>query len=521
LATLSQCKNKKQKKTVQKDTSINQKNSFNELFLDSIQLNDFLAANKDFTAFSEQFNDFYESRNYEYAWFDSAGLTQHAHSFINLLQTTVADLQDSSLFSKNFLTIQDSLLNKKSGSNKKETLSEELILTGQFFLFTTKVYKGSDINAAELGWFIPRKKVDLKELLKSTLQSDSANTEQYAPLNSQYKKLQKSVAFYHTLAKNQPWDSLPYPVKSFKRGDSSLQIIQLKKRLQLLGDAISKDTTKYFDSSFLIAVKSFQQRMGLESDGVIGKQMIEQLNITPSKRIEQILVNLERMRWMPAQKNDTYILVNIPEYKMHVYDSGKLQFDMNVIVGTSTNSTVIFSGNLKYIVFSPYWNVPESIVQKEIIPGMKRNSNYLKNKNMEITGYSNGLPNVRQKPGADNSLGLVKFLFPNSHSIYLHDTPNRNLFQESTRSFSHGCIRIAEPKKMAQYLLRSDTAKTWTSIVIDSAMHSSKEKWVTVKNPLPVLIAYFTAWVDVNGKLNFRKDIYKHDEKLAAKLFTK
>ena len=247
--------------------------------------------------------------------------------------------------------------------------------------------------------------------------------------------------------------------------------------------------------------------------------MIQELNVPVKQRIQQLLVNMERVRWMPPEKDTNYIMVNIPEYKMHVYDSGKQIFDMNVIVGKASNSTVIFNGNLKYIVFSPYWNVPTSIVQKEIVPGMKRDKNYIQRNNMEITGTSNGLPLVRQKPGPNNSLGLVKFLFPNNYDIYLHDTPNHELFNVSSRSFSHGCIRIAEPKKFAQYLLRSDTATIWKSNVIDSSMHLPKERWVTLKKTVPVFIVYFTAWVDKNGLLNFRKDIYGHDEKMSEKLF--
>jgi L,D-transpeptidase YcbB len=251
----------------------------------------------------------------------------------------------------------------------------------------------------------------------------------------------------------------------------------------------------------------------------LAKKFIEELNITPAKRLQQLLLNLERVRWLPRPNSDNYIIVNIPEYKLHVYENNLPKFDVNIIVGTATNNTVIFSGNLQNIVFSPYWNVPSSIVTKEIMPAMKKNGNYLANKNMEITGYSNGVPIIRQKPGPTNSLGLVKFLFPNSHSIYFHDTPNKNLFQESTRSFSHGCIRLQEPKKFAQYLLRNDTATIWKSNIIDSVMHLSKEKWVSLKKPIPVSLVYFTAWVNEENQLNFRKDIYKHDEKLAEKLF--
>ena len=235
---------------------------------------------------------------------------------------------------------------------------------------------------------------------------------------------------------------------------------------------------------------------------------------------QQILVNLERMRWMPAQDDSNHIFVNIPDYKMYVYDSSKLRFSMNVIVGKTATSTTIFSGNLKYVVFSPYWNVPYSIVKNEIAPGMKRSGSYLSRHNMEVIGKGkDGLPVIRQNPGGSNSLGRVKFLFPNSYDIYFHDTPNKGLFGSTNRNFSHGCIRLSEPKKLAQYLLRNDTA--WNEEKIDSAMHLSKEKSITLKKQVPVTLAYFTAWVDEKGLLNFRRDIYKHDSVLAARLFVK
>ena len=359
-------------------------------------------------------------------------------------------------------------------------------------------------------------------MLDSSLKSKLTATDQFKPLNAQYKLLQENLVKYFDLDKitANTWDSIPAAAKLLlKKGDSSEIIVQIKNRLFLLGDMSVADSSQKYDSVLFLAAKRFQRRMGLSIDGVIGAKMIQELNVPVKQRIQQLLVNMERVRWMPPEKDTNYIMVNIPEYKMHVYDSGKQIFDMNVIVGKASNSTVIFNGNLKYIVFSPYWNVPTSIVQKEIVPGMKRDKNYIQRNNIEITGTSNGLPLVRQKPGPNNSLGLVKFLFPNNYDIYLHDTPNHELFNVSSRSFSHGCIRIAEPKKFAQYLLRSDTATTWKSNVIDSSMHLPKERWVTLKKTIPVFIVYFTAWVDKNGLLNFRKDIYGHDEKMSEKLF--
>jgi murein L,D-transpeptidase YcbB/YkuD len=203
-----------------------------------------------------------------------------------------------------------------------------------------------------------------------------------------------------------------------------------------------RDSTTLFDSTLTEAVKHFQQRVGLKETGVTGPAFFAELNVPVQSRIRQMLINMERIRWMPAAPSTDYILVNIPEFTLHAYEEGQLAFNMDVVVGSEANSTVIFSGTLNQVVFSPYWNVPTSILKREVLPGVKKNPNYLKRHNME---WNNGT--VRQKPGKSNSLGLVKFLFPNSYSIYFHDTPSKSLFNESQRAFSHGCIRLSEPKK--------------------------------------------------------------------------
>ncbi len=510
--------NSKSKRHISRDKSINGSTSFNNLFLDSTDLEKFIGKHPEFKPFEDQYQDFYKERNYEYAWFDSSGLSEQAHNFVNLLNTTMTELQDSSLYNKPFTDLYNSFP-KDASAKEKDKLQIELYFTGQFYAYAAKIYKGSDINAAELGWFIPRKKQTLAKLLDSTLLSKNADPNAYSPLNAQYKKLQESLPKYFEIDKQGVWPSIASPAKPFKKKDSSASIVQIKHDLFLLGDMATPDSSAVFDTTLFNAAKHFQRRLGLLVDGVIGSHMIEELNITPKQRIRQILVNMERARWMPPENDTNYILVNIPEYKMHVYDSGRLAFDMNVIVGTQANSTVIFTGNLKYIVFSPYWNVPPSIVQKEVVPGIKKDKNYITKNDMEITGQSKGLPLVRQKPGEKNSLGLVKFLFPNNYDIYFHDTPNRELFSATSRSFSHGCIRLGEPKKFASYLLRSDTTN-WKSRTIDSSMHLKTERWVSLKKTLPVFIVYFTAWVNKDGVLNFRKDIYGHDKKMEAKLFT-
>ena len=190
---------------------------------------------------------------------------------------------------------------------------------------------------------------------------------------------------------------------------------------------------------------------------------------------------------------------------------------MDVVVGTSATRTVIFSDTLSKIVFSPTWTIPASIVQGEILPAIAKNPNYLAKKGMERIGGTDARPVIRQKPGAGNALGRVKFLFPNSYSIYFHDTPSKGGFAKDKRAFSHGCIRLSQPQELAEYLLRNDTA--WTTEKIKQAMFSGKEKWVTMKEKRPVTIGYFTAWVGTDGRLNFRDDVYGHDAKLAAELF--
>src|SRR5689334_16141393 len=190
---------------------------------------------------------------------------------------------------------------------------------------------------------------------------------------------------------------------------------------------------------------------------------------------------------------------------------------MDVVVGKEGHNTMMFNGDLNQVVFSPYWNVPENIVKKEILPEMDKDKNYLEKQNMEVTGEEEGTPVIRQLPGEKNALGKVKFLFPNSFNIYFHDTPAKSLFSKDKRAYSHGCIRLSEPERMAYYLLRNDP--NWPQEKIDEAMNSGNEKFVKLKDPVPVFITYYTAWVDEHGALNFREDIYDHDQHLTTKMF--
>jgi murein L,D-transpeptidase YcbB/YkuD len=329
------------------------------------------------------------------------------------------------------------------------------------------------------------------------------------PVYRQYVLLKNQLKKYQNIKKAGGFPLIAAVKKSLKKGDSALIIIDIKKWLAISEDLPVNSNNNIYDENLEIAVKKFQKRFGLADDGSIGAGSIKQMNIPIETRIQQIMVNMERSRWLPVTVSSDYLVVNIPEFKLHAYEKDKLLWSMDAVVGRPLHKTVIFSGKIKYIVFSPYWNVPSSILNREILPNIRRDKNYLESQNME---WHNG--RVRQKSGPSNSLGLVKFLFPNNFEIYLHDTPSKHLFNKNNRAFSHGCVRLSDAEKLANYLLKNDT--TWTPKKIKTAMHLGKEKYVTLKKDETVFIVYFTSWVDESGQLNFRKDLYKRDKQLAA-----
>lgn len=518
---ITSCRNKSDASVVeQRDTTINVVNAYNELFLDSTKLEAFMAANKYQDSLANQFRSFYNARNYQYAWFSGDGPSEQAHHFLNLQNDFIGYSRDSSLYNAQLQHIIDTLNGPDSSYRLSDAarLNTELLLTYQFFNYAQKAYLGDDrLNTTDLKWFIPRKKLDMVSLLDSVLKPSSAGSDDYEPVNRQYKMLKKELIKYSAIQNDGGWLPVSTTAKKFVKGDNDTAISMIKKRLYLTGDFRMRDSSGLFTDSLEAAVKRMQKRYGMKEDGVVGGATLREMNQSIDYRIRQMLINLERLRWVPQEVTSDYLLVNIPQFKLHVYEKGKLSFSMNVVVGSLQHNTVIFNGDLKYVVFSPYWNVPVSIVKNEIMPGIKKNKNYIAGHNMEITGYSGTVPNVRQKPGANNSLGKVKFLFPNSYNIYLHDTPAKSLFGETNRAFSHGCIRLGEPRKLAEFLLRNDS--TWTTEKIRKAMDAGKEKYVTLSKPIPVFIGYFTAWVDSEGLLNFRDDVYGHDAKLAEKMF--
>lgn len=505
-----------------RDSIINSKSPFNNLFLDSSYLENFILQQDSFKKYQSEYFDFYSQRNFEFAWFDADGLTEQAHNFYHLQNDLITKLADSALYNPKLQQLYNRLLdNIDTNKLVKDSLIKktELSMTGQFFRYSTKVYQGSELNITQLGWYIPRKKINITRFLDTLVDGKEYPIKMQEPLNRQYRLLETELSKYQQLNKFFKWDSIT-AYKVLKVGENNRIIPLIKNRLFLLGDYIEKDTTTLFNKSMLIAVKKFQYRFGLCETGTVGFSTLKKLNLSPKTIIMKILINMERARWLPL---DTLgidrIVINIPEYKLYVYDSGKYSFSMPVIVGTDAHNTVIFSENIRYIVFSPYWNVPSSITKTEVMPAIKRNRNYLNQHNMEVVKYDGLIPEIRQKPGLGNALGKVKFLFPNKYNIYLHDTPNKDSFLNSKRSFSHGCIRIGNPAGLAKFLLRRQPLYTADSI--GTLMNQSNEVWVDAKPHVQVIIKYFTAWVDAEGVINFREDIYGHDKKMEEKLFDK
>ena len=510
--------NEQQKKTttVVRDTTITKQNAFLDVFLDSAQVTAFLSKAKLSSEDSTEISDFYKSRNYEFAWFDNNGLTEHATSFVSLYRNYRSANNDTSLRSKSLDAAIGDIMDDSAylPANKREMIKTELALTKQFFKYASKAYNGK-LDPVDLGWFIPKKKINIRSFLDSVTRNKKSKIGDFEPVHPMFSPLHDYLEKYTSIEKNNGWPIISFDKKTYRQGDVSPVIAFMKKRLQIEGDLPETDTGNVFTATTKQGVISFQHRFGQKEDGIVNTKLMAEMNRPVTDRIKQIIVNIERIKWIPKPGNGRYIVANIPAYKLYVFDSGHFQWNMNVVVGSEANNTVIFSDVLETIAFSPYWNVPHSIVKNEMAG---RSADYFTRNNFEIVGqYNDGLPQVRQLPGPKNSLGRVKFLFPNSYAIYFHDTPAKGLFNQTNRAASHGCIRLAEPEKMAKWLLDYDP--NWTQDSIKKSMALTKEKQVKLKKPVPVFIGYFTAWVDQQGKLNFRDDFYGHDKKMIERLF--
>ncbi len=514
-------KTEKDKKVTKRDLSITPANAYNNIFFDSMVLVNYFAQNKVNDTLVRRMTSFYNARNYQFAWFTGNGLTEQARGFWNLHNYQTSYGKDTLLKNKSLQKRMDNYVEEAEGFNvsptDKNILNTELLLTQHFIIYSLNNIEDGYIKRKEMERFIPIKKQDALLLADSLITKKHKDNKYYEDVNNSYKLLKEKLKAYYAISQQGGWPTIPASSKKLKPGVSSPEVILLKKRLSLTSD-MAADTTPIFNPALSAGISNFQTRFGYTPTGVLTEQQIKDMNVPVTDRIKQLLVNMGRMQWIIQEPKGKMIVVNIPEFILHVKDGTQKVFDMNVVVGKEGHNTMMFTGNLNQVVFSPYWNIPPSIVRKEILPAMERNPNYLADNNMETVGNDEDLPVIRQLPGDGNSLGKVKFLFPNSFNIYFHDTPAKSLFNKDKRAYSHGCIRLSDPAKMANYLLQDDPE--WTPEKINAAMNSGTEKYVKLKNPVPVLITYYTAWVDDNGLLHFAEDIYDHDKVIMNKMFT-
>ncbi|MDE2347816.1 MAG: L,D-transpeptidase family protein [Gammaproteobacteria bacterium] len=359
-----------------------------------------------------------------------------------------------------------------------------------------------------------------------------------------YRLLEHALGFYRALQAEPGLTQLPpLPGRALRAGDSYAGAEALRRRLRAVGDlapAVGADPGTAIDPALDAALMRFQERHGLNVDGILGRQTFAVLTTPMAVRVRQIELTLERWRWLPAFTAPP-IIVNIPQFRLFAFPTvldraaGLLQ--MPVIVGEAypRTSTPVFTGSLTTVVFRPYWDVPRSITLREMLPQIRAHPGYLARNHLElvagqrdaspvvapspaaIAALAAGRLRLRQRPGADNALGLIKFIFPNAHDVYMHSTPARHLFARSRRAFSHGCIRVSEPVALARYVLRQGPG-VWDDARIEAAMNGADAMRVTLPHPVPVMILYGTAVATESGRVLFFDDIYGQDRKLEALL---
>jgi len=399
------------------------------------------------------------------------------------------------------------------------------------------------VNDVSTEWVLHRPQADPIGMVENAALGGSLTKQlkRAVPTAYRYKALQKALKRYMQIKAEGGWPLIVLHGK-LKPGKSDEGVLALRERLRVTGDYVPCENSVediVYDACLQKAVKHFQVRNGLVPDGVVGSGTLAVLNKTVDERITTIRLNLDRIKWLNDRHSRKHIIINIPDFKLYFEEDGKLIQTMRVITGKPNHPTPIFSDTVEYIVLNPYWNVPKSIIQKEFVPKLIRNPNAMKRKGIEIRqgwgknakvvnpatinwrNYRDGTPmpfHFAQLPGKRNALGKVKFLFPNKFSVYMHDTPAKSLFKRSKRAFSHGCIRLQKPRE----LLR--TFSTFNSnIDFDKAQKILKGKSktsITLKEKVPVDVIYLTAWVDYDGNLQFRNDVYHYD-KMQLKSFRK
>jgi murein L,D-transpeptidase YcbB/YkuD len=454
---------------------------------------------------------FYTQRQHAPAWVDHRRPTDKAATVIALLNTARQHGFDPADYAAAELLETSQAVEKidKESPERLDRLAEfDARMTAALLAFGRDIAIGRQHGDAN--WKARRTTPDFVAAVTKAADDPDGFVDLVRPQHAEYVALQKALDDLNGQKAKGGWVKVP----------STKSVTELRERLLMSGHLKGDDLQA--------AVKSFQELHSIAATGVVDDKTLAALNVPLDWRIQQVAINLQRWRYMPDDLGERHFFVNIPYYHLIARESGKPVMDIRVVVGKPGNNTPIFSEEMETVVFSPYWNIPDTIAENETAPAVARDPNYLSRQGIEILRVSGSATQTlnaadvdwddpeslkglafRQRPGSGNALGHVKFMFPNKHNVYLHDTPADSLFAKPGRAFSHGCIRVEEPEQLAKYVLKD--YPEWDEQSIFTAMRAGVEKHVKMKQKIPVHIAYFTAWVDENGGLHFQPDIYGYD----------
>lgn len=478
---------------------------------------------------------FYTQRAEEPAWVNRRRPTEHAAAAINALNTARQHgFSPDDYGTGDLLALSEAVegIDKKSPERLKRVAEFDVRMSAALLAFGRDVAVGRTTpKIADGSWKVRRIAPEYVATFANAIDDPLAWIESLRPPHAEYADLQKALDDLHGQQEKGGWTTVPPGV--MRIGSAGAGVVALRRRLaesgQLKPASEGANGSARFDSEVDEAVKAFQELHGMKSTGVVDLATTKALNVTLEERMRQVALNLQRWRWMPDDLGARHFIVNIPHFMLEARENNQAVMDIRVVVGKPGHNTPIFSEEMETVVLSPYWNIPDSIAEGETVPAMARDPNYLAKQNIEVLRVSGGKTEIvnpkdvnwddtgdatkglvfRQRPGASNALGHVKFLFPNRYNVYLHDTPADTLFAKPGRAFSHGCVRVEEPEKLAKYVLRD--RPEWDEAKLFAAMKSGTEKHVRLTEKIPVHFVYFTAWVE-NGGLHFQPDIYGYDK---------